>query len=163
MVTKKRKTRRKVASTKSKATTRRKKATKRKAATKRKTTRKKATKRKATTKRKTTRKKATKRKAATKTKTTRRKKTVRKKRKASSGLTKIKYSVSASLAAVVGSGTHTRPQIVKKIWAYIKSHKCQDTKNKRMIKPDAKLAKVIGNKPIDMMKLAKHLSKHISK
>lgn len=92
------------------------------------------------------------------------KKSVKKKstgtRKAA-GLTKITYGVSADLESVVGKGPHTRPQIVKKLWAYIKSNKCQDTKNRRMINPDAKLSKVIGKKPVDMLKLATHLSKHI--
>lgn len=84
------------------------------------------------------------------------------KRKAS-GLTSMTYSVSAELAAIVGSGKHTRPQIVKKMWVYIKKHKCQDTKNRRMINPDAKLAAVLGKKSIDMLKMAGALSKHIKK
>ena len=91
------------------------------------------------------------------------KKAPAKKRKAGGGLTKMTYSTSAELQAVVGSGKLSRPQIVKKLWAYIKAKKCQDTKNKRMICPDAKLSKVIGNKPVDMLKLAGHISKHIKK
>ena len=73
------------------------------------------------------------------------------------------YSVSPELAAIIGSGKVTRPQIVKKLWVYIKSKKCQDAKNRRMICPDAKLAAVIGKKPIDMLKLAGVLNKHIKK
>ena len=90
-------------------------------------------------------------------------KTVRKKsaKKRTSGLSKITYSVSAELQAVVGSKSLTRPQIVKKLWDYIKAKKCQDTKNRRMIVPDAKLSEVIGKKPVDMMKLAGLISKHI--
>lgn len=86
-----------------------------------------------------------------------------KKARKPSGLTKQTYSISEDLQAVVGSGKMTRPQIVKKLWVYIKAKKCQDAKNKRMICPDAKLAKVIGNKPVDMLKLAGHLNKHIKK
>ena len=78
-----------------------------------------------------------------------------------SGLTKMKYSVSDELQAIVGEKSLTRPEIVKKLWAYIKAHKCQDATNKRMINPDAKLSKVLGNKPVDMLKLAGHISKHI--
>lgn len=89
-------------------------------------------------------------------------KTVKKARKAS-GLTTMTYSVSAELAAIVGSGKHTRPQIVKKLWVYIKAHKCQDAKKRRMINPDAKLSAVLGKKPIDMLKMAGALSKHIKK
>ncbi len=71
------------------------------------------------------------------------------------------YSLSAELQAVVGAKSLTRPQVVKKLWAYIKANKCQDTKNRRMINPDRKLAEVLGNRSVDMLKLAGLLSKHI--
>lgn len=114
-------------------------------------------------------------KTAAKKKPAARKKTARKavkavkkvkkaKRKSSgrkSGLAKMTYTVSDELHAIVGSKTLTRPEIVKKLWHYIKAHKCQHATNRRMIVPDAKLAKVIGNKPVDMLKLAGLLSKHI--
>jgi len=83
------------------------------------------------------------------------------KAKRKSGLTQQTYHLSPELQAVVGSSKLTRPQVVKKLWVYIKAHKCQDTKNKRMIVPDRKLSEVIGKKPIDMLKLAGALSKHI--
>lgn len=73
------------------------------------------------------------------------------------------YTVSPELQAIVNAKSLTRPQIVKKVWVYIKAHKCQDAKNRRMINPDAKLALVIGKKPVDMLKLAGHLNKHIKK
>ncbi len=134
---------------------------------KRKTSRRKAPKRAA---KKATRRKAPKRAAK---KTTRRKaskKTVRKKtakkrktsgKRKASGLTKLTYSVSSDLAEVVGSGQKTRPQIVKHLWAYIKKHGCQHKTNRRMIVPDSKLSKVLGKNPIDMLKLAGCISKHI--
>ena len=81
--------------------------------------------------------------------------------KRKSGLTQTAYSLSPELQAVCGAKSLTRPQVVKKLWAYIKAHKCQDAKNRRMINPDAKLAAVIGKKPVDMLKLAGCLSKHI--
>ena len=100
-------------------------------------------------------KKAAKRKPAAK------KKSAKKRRP--SGLTKMTCNLSEDLQAVCGGSKKlTRPQIVKKLWAYIKSHKCQDEKNKRMIVPDKKLAAVIGNRPVDMLKLAGCLSKHIT-
>src|SRR5690349_20590510 len=92
------------------------------------------------------------------------KKTTTKKSKGAkrkSGLTQQTYSLSPELQAVVGSKSLTRPQVVKKLWAYIKAHKCQDTKNRRLIVPDKKLSEVIGKKPVDMLKLAGLLSKHI--
>jgi chromatin remodeling complex protein RSC6 len=83
--------------------------------------------------------------------------------KRKSGLSQMTYSLSSELEAVVGAKKLTRPQIVKKLWVYIKGHKCQDTKNRRMIVPDKKLSEVIGKKPVDMLKLAGLLNKHIKK
>jgi upstream activation factor subunit UAF30 len=102
-----------------------------------------------------------KKRKARKTKTAKKRKSGGKRK--ASGLTKMTYSLSPELQAVVGSKSLTRPQVVKKLWAYIKSHKCQDTKNRRMIVPDKKLSEVIGKKPVDMLKLAGALSKHIKK
>ena len=104
------------------------------------------------------RRKPAKRKAAAK-----RRPAAKKKAKRKSGLTQTTYSLSPELQEIVGSRKLTRPQAVKKIWDYIKSHKCQDTRNRRMINPDKKLAEVIGKKPIDMLKLAGCLSRHIQK
>ena len=94
-------------------------------------------------------------------KTTKRKTKAKGKRK--SGLTQMTYGLSPELQAIVGAKRLTRPQVVKKLWVYIKAKKCQDTKNRRMIVPDHKLAEVIGKKPVDMLKLAGHLNKHIKK
>lgn len=72
------------------------------------------------------------------------------------------YTPSAALAAVIGGSSIPRSQVVKKLWAYIKSNKLQDTKNKRMINADEKLKPVFnGNKQVSMFEMAKHLSKHL--
>jgi chromatin remodeling complex protein RSC6 len=97
-----------------------------------------------------------------------RKKTVAKKKKPAaarkkSGLAQTSYELSEQLAEIVGGKKMTRPQVVKKMWVYIKAKKLQDAKNRRMINPDAKLAEVIGKKPVDMLKLAGHINKHIKK
>jgi upstream activation factor subunit UAF30 len=91
------------------------------------------------------------------------KKKAKAKTKRKSGLTQTMYALSPELQAVVGAKKLTRPQVVKKMWVYIKAHRCQDTKNRRMINPDKKLAEVIGKKPVDMLKLAGFLNKHIKK
>ena len=71
-------------------------------------------------------------------------------------------TLSPELAAICGADELSRPEVVKKTWDYIKKHKLQDPKNKRLIKPDKKLAKVFGNdKALDMMKLAGVLGKHL--
>lgn len=77
-------------------------------------------------------------------------------------ITELKLTPSAKLATVIGSGKITRPQVVKKVWAYIKSHKLQDKKNKRMINADAKLKPLFGGKSqISMFKLASCMSKEL--
>lgn len=73
------------------------------------------------------------------------------------------YTLSKELVAIVGDSELSRPQITKKLWDYIKEHELQDPKNKRMIVPDKKLAKLFGSDDsIDMMKLASIISKHVS-
>lgn len=50
-------------------------------------------------------------------------------------------------------------QVVKAIWVYIKAHNLQDPKNKRKIRPDEKLGKILPN--CNMLQMNKHLSKHV--
>ena len=72
----------------------------------------------------------------------------------------VKLTPSSALAEVIGGGKVTRPQATKKVWDYIKKHKLQDKKNKRMINTDEALAPVVGNKKqISMFDLAKYMSK----
>jgi chromatin remodeling complex protein RSC6 len=104
-----------------------------------------------------------KKKKTTKTKARSSKSKSKPKTKRKSGLLQITYSLSPELQEIVGAKKMTRPQVVKKIWVYIKAKKCQDTKNRRLINPDAKLAAVLGKRPIDMLKMAGALSKHIKK
>jgi len=70
--------------------------------------------------------------------------------------------ISPELAGVVGKGPMSRPEVTKKLWAYIKKHKRQDPENRRNIIPDEKLAKVFGSKrAINMFDMTKKVSKHI--
>lgn len=70
--------------------------------------------------------------------------------------------ISSELEEVIGKGPMPRTEVIKKLWAYIKKNKCQDTKNKRNIVPDAKLAKVFGSSSaIDMFQMTKKVSKHL--
>ena len=83
------------------------------------------------------------------------------KRKASPALLKP-FTPSAALAEVCGSKAAPRSEFVKKLWAYIKSHKLQDTKNKRLINADAKLKPIFnGHNQVSMFDMSKHLSKHL--
>lgn len=71
------------------------------------------------------------------------------------------HTLSKELSAIVNAAELSRPEVVKKVWDYIKEHQLQSPRNKRLIVPDAKLAKVFGSKePLDMMQLARVLGKH---
>ncbi len=72
-------------------------------------------------------------------------------------------AVSATLAEVVGNGPMPRTEVTKRLWDYIKKHKLQDPKAKRMINPDEKLSKVLGTRSqIDMFQMTKKVSGHLS-
>ena len=71
--------------------------------------------------------------------------------------------VTAELAAVLGKEETTRPEATKLIWVYIKTNNLQDPKDKRVINPDATLAKVLGPEPVNMMKMSGLMNKHFIK
>ena len=69
---------------------------------------------------------------------------------------------SAALAEVVGSKPIPRTEVTKRLWAYIKKNKLQDSKNKRMIKADGALKTVFGGKSaVNMFEMTKLVSKHL--
>ena len=69
---------------------------------------------------------------------------------------------SAALADVVGSKGMPRTQVTKKLWEYIKKHKLQDAKNRRMINADDALKQVFGGKKqVSMFEMTKLVSKHL--
>jgi chromatin remodeling complex protein RSC6 len=68
---------------------------------------------------------------------------------------------SKELAAIVGSDPLPRPQVVKKVWDYIKGNNLQNPANKREIKADDKLRKVFGKDKVTMFEMNKHLAAHL--
>jgi upstream activation factor subunit UAF30 len=101
---------------------------------------------------------ATKKKASKKSST---KKAAKTKRKPNAAFMKP-MTPSASLAAVIGSGAMPRTEVTKKIWAYIKKNKLQDSKNRRNINADEKLKDVFGGKKqVSMFEMTKLVSKHL--
>ncbi|MCF3108719.1 SWIB/MDM2 domain-containing protein [Niabella sp. CC-SYL272] len=69
---------------------------------------------------------------------------------------------SPALAAVIGNKPASRPDIIKKIWAYIKKQGLQDAANKRMINADDKLKTLFGGKSqVSMFDLAKIVSANV--
>ncbi len=69
---------------------------------------------------------------------------------------------SSQLAEIVGSASLPRTQVVKKLWAYIKRNKLQDSKNRRNINADEKLRAVFnGKRTVSMFEMTKLVSKHL--
>jgi len=69
----------------------------------------------------------------------------------------------ATLAAVVGGTPMPRTELTKKLWAYIKKNKLQDTKVKTQINADDKLKAVFGGKSkVSMFEMTKLVSSHVS-
>ena len=139
--------------TKKKAVKKTAKATKKKVA-KKKVAKKKVVKKKVV-KKKVAKKKVAKKKVA-------KKKPVKKKRKPNPAFMKP-MKISEELAKVVGSKPIPRTEVTKKLWAYIKKNKLQDTVNRRNINADANLKAVFGGKKkVSMFEMTKLVSKHLS-
>ncbi len=68
----------------------------------------------------------------------------------------------AELAAVIGATPQPRTEVVKLMWAYIKSHNLQNPKNKRNILADAKLKAIFGKDEVTMFEMTGLVSKHLS-
>jgi upstream activation factor subunit UAF30 len=68
---------------------------------------------------------------------------------------------SNELAAVVGSKPLPRPEVVSKVWDYIKKNNLQDPANKREIRADEKLQAVFGKTRVTMFEMNKHLAQHL--
>jgi DNA topoisomerase-3 len=69
---------------------------------------------------------------------------------------------SAALAAVIGEGAVSRPEVVKKLWDYIKANGLQDAADKRRVNADAKLAAVFGKPQVTMFEIAGIVGQHLS-
>ena len=70
-----------------------------------------------------------------------------------------KKKLSDKLSAVCGGKNNIpRTQVTKLMWKYIKKNKLNKG---RTIKPDKTLGAVLGGGKIDMLKMAKKISKHL--
>ena len=68
---------------------------------------------------------------------------------------------SGALGEVIGDKPMPRTEVTKKLWAYIKKHKLQDPKNKRMIHADEALKPVFGKNSVNMFEMTKLVNKHL--
>jgi upstream activation factor subunit UAF30 len=69
---------------------------------------------------------------------------------------------SQELAAIVGAAPLPRPEVVSRVWEYIRKHKLQNPQNKREIMADEKLQAVFGGKnKVSMFEMNKHLAQQL--
>jgi upstream activation factor subunit UAF30 len=55
-----------------------------------------------------------------------------------------------------------RSEVVKRLWAYLKSHNLQDPENKQFFTPDKLMAPVFGTEKIKAFGMAKYLKEHLN-
>lgn len=73
--------------------------------------------------------------------------------------------ISPELAPIVGCKKDeklSRPEVVKRLWAYIKEKKLQDPENKQFFKPDKVMEPVFGKEKVRAFGMAKHLKGHLT-
>jgi chromatin remodeling complex protein RSC6 len=68
---------------------------------------------------------------------------------------------SRELAAIVGSDPLPRPQMVSRVWDYIKRNDLQNPKNRREILADAKLKPIFGKDKVTMFEMNRYLAQHL--
>merc|ERR1712243_231131 len=81
-----------------------------------------------------------------------------------SGLTKP-LKLSAELAAICDAKKDeklSRPEVVKRLWAYIKKNKLQTPDNKQFFTPDEKMKPVFGEEKVKAFGMAKYLKEHLT-
>lgn len=107
-------------------------------------------------------KKAQKKTARKSTRKAARRKTARKGGRRPNAAFMAPVTPSPALAAVVGSKPIPRTEVTKRLWAYIKKNKLQDTNNRRMIKADATLKPVFGGKSaVNMFEMTRLVNKQL--
>ena len=68
---------------------------------------------------------------------------------------------SKDLAAVVGSNPLPRPQMVSRVWEYIKQHNLQNPYNRRYFLADDKLRPIFGKDKVTMFEMNRYLAQHL--
>ena len=77
---------------------------------------------------------------------------------------KKEFNVSEDLRRIIGTNKGekiTRPQVVKRLWEYVKDNNLQDPENKQWFTPDKTMAPVFGTKKIKAFSMSKYLEDHL--
>ena len=84
-----------------------------------------------------------------------------KKRRAGSGF-QAPYQLSPELARVTGKQILPRPQVVKKLWEYIRANNLQDPNDKRTVVCDTKFKLVMGGQAkVTIFSMQKYITEHL--
>ena len=81
-----------------------------------------------------------------------------------SGLTKP-LALSKELADLVGAEKDeklSRPEVVKRLWAHIKTNKLQDPESRQFFIPDTMMVPIFGEGKIRAFGMAKYLKNHLT-
>ena len=70
---------------------------------------------------------------------------------------------SKALGEIVGPGKLLHSEASRRVWMYVKSRGLQDPTNKLMIKPDKKLAALVGEKALSTVELTRAVMKGLKK
>ena len=62
---------------------------------------------------------------------------------------------------MIGTESVSRPEVIKKLWEYIRANGLQDAKDKRILVADAKLLPIFGKPQINMFELAGVVGAHL--
>merc|ERR1712243_51782 len=74
-------------------------------------------------------------------------------------------NVSPELALIIGTKKGeqvSRPQVIKKLWAYLKEKNLQDPENKQFFTPDKAMEGIFGDKRQKCFGMSKHLKEHLT-
>merc|ERR1712243_158291 len=69
-------------------------------------------------------------------------------------------NVSEGLAKIIGTKKGekiSRPQVIKRLWAYLKDKNLQDPENKQFFTPDSTMSPIFGTERIKCFSMSKYL------
>eukprot|EP00439_Symbiodinium_sp_Y106_P044299 s1616_g5.t1 len=104
--------------------------------------------------------KRAKREAKTTTKKKRKQRVTAKRRNSSREVIHRPHTLSTEMADFLGEPRLSRPEVIKKIWAYAKDNDLLDPSNKKEIVCDAKLQQLLRVKRTQMLQLTTHVNQH---
>ena len=74
-------------------------------------------------------------------------------------------NVSDELAKIIGTAKGeqvSRPQVVKKLWDYLKKNNLQDPEQKQWFTPDKTMQPIFGKEKIKCFSMSKYLKEHLT-